>query len=139
MGRGRQARASHPRFDPPALTGDERLNGETPPKQPESWRRGRVSRSVRRATPRRFDGRVKAAEHLERVPDIGRMSVESLARQECKNMTASESTATEGTSGAERSAAALQAELTIIVVTWNTRELTLRCLETLFDNTPDLR
>jgi N-acetylglucosaminyl-diphospho-decaprenol L-rhamnosyltransferase len=53
-------------------------------------------------------------------------------------MTASESTATEGTSGAERSAAALQAELTIIVVTWNTRVLTLSCLETLFDNTPDL-
>ena len=53
-------------------------------------------------------------------------------------MTASESTAPEATSGAEGSAAALQAELTVIVVTWNTRELTLRCLETLFDNTPDL-
>jgi N-acetylglucosaminyl-diphospho-decaprenol L-rhamnosyltransferase len=53
-------------------------------------------------------------------------------------MTASESTATEGTSGAEGSAAAQQAEVTVIVVTWNTRELTLRCLETLFDNTPDL-
>jgi N-acetylglucosaminyl-diphospho-decaprenol L-rhamnosyltransferase len=35
--------------------------------------------------------------------------------------------------------AAIPAELTVIVVTWNTRELTLRCLETLFDNTPDLR
>lgn len=35
--------------------------------------------------------------------------------------------------------AAAPAELTVIVVTWNTRELTLRCLETLFDNTPDLR
>ncbi len=30
------------------------------------------------------------------------------------------------------------AELTVIVVTWNTRELTLRCLETLFENTPNL-
>lgn len=30
------------------------------------------------------------------------------------------------------------AELTVIVVSWNTREMTLRCLETLFDNTPDL-
>ena len=37
------------------------------------------------------------------------------------------------------SSAALPAELTVIVVTWNTRELTLRCLETLFDNTPNLR
>jgi N-acetylglucosaminyl-diphospho-decaprenol L-rhamnosyltransferase len=54
-------------------------------------------------------------------------------------MTASERTATEATSMVERSAATLQAELTVIVVTWNTRELTLRCLETLFDNTPDLR
>ncbi len=32
----------------------------------------------------------------------------------------------------------LLAELTIIIVTWNTRELTLRCLETLFENTPNL-
>ena len=47
-------------------------------------------------------------------------------------MTALESTAPEATSGAERSAAALQPELTVVVVTWNTRELTLRCLETLF-------
>ncbi len=39
----------------------------------------------------------------------------------------------------ERSAAARPAELTVIIVTWNTRELTLRCLETLFDNTPNLR
>jgi N-acetylglucosaminyl-diphospho-decaprenol L-rhamnosyltransferase len=53
-------------------------------------------------------------------------------------MTASESTAPEATGGAESSAVALPAELTIIVVSWNTRELTLRCLETLFDNTPDL-
>jgi N-acetylglucosaminyl-diphospho-decaprenol L-rhamnosyltransferase len=54
-------------------------------------------------------------------------------------MTASESIAPEATTVVERSAAALQAELTVIVVTWNTRELTLRCLETLFDNTPNLR
>ena len=43
------------------------------------------------------------------------------------------------TSVAERSAATHPAELTVIVVTWNTRELTLRCLKTLFDNTPNLR
>jgi GT2 family glycosyltransferase len=54
-------------------------------------------------------------------------------------MTASESIAPEATTVVERSAAAPQAELTVIVVTWNTRELTLRCLETLFDNTPNLR
>jgi len=51
----------------------------------------------------------------------------------------SESTATKMTSMVDRSAAALPAELTVVVVTWNTRELTLRCLETLFDNTPNLR
>ena len=39
----------------------------------------------------------------------------------------------------DHSSAASEPELTIIVVTWNTRELTLRCLETLFDNTPDVR
>jgi hypothetical protein len=39
----------------------------------------------------------------------------------------------------DHSGAASEPELTIIVVTWNTRELTLRCLETLFDNTPDVR
>jgi N-acetylglucosaminyl-diphospho-decaprenol L-rhamnosyltransferase len=41
------------------------------------------------------------------------------------------------TSAAQNSAA-VPAELTIVVVTWNTRELTLRCLETLFENTPSL-
>jgi hypothetical protein len=54
-------------------------------------------------------------------------------------MTVSESTATEMMSAVERSATAFPAELTVIVVTWNTRELTLRCLETLFDNTLNLR
>jgi N-acetylglucosaminyl-diphospho-decaprenol L-rhamnosyltransferase len=67
---------------------------------------------------------------------VARRRLESPARQECTNMT--ESTAAKGMSDARRSAAALQAELTVIVVSWNTRELTLRCLETLFDNTPDL-
>jgi N-acetylglucosaminyl-diphospho-decaprenol L-rhamnosyltransferase len=51
----------------------------------------------------------------------------------------SESTATEMMSVVERSTTELPVELTIIVVTWNTRELTLRCLKTLFDNTPNLR
>ena len=37
-----------------------------------------------------------------------------------------------------RRASTAPAELTVIVVTWNTRDLTLRCLETLFDNTPNL-
>ena len=36
---------------------------------------------------------------------------------------------------AHGSSAASPAELTVIVVTWNTRDLTLRCLETLFENT----
>ena len=76
---------------------------------------------------------------MSKAPISGECRLESLARRERTNMTASESTAPEATSGAEGSAAALQAELTVIVVTWNTRELTLRCLETLFDNTPDLR
>jgi GT2 family glycosyltransferase len=40
---------------------------------------------------------------------------------------------------AAQNSAAVPAELTIVVVTWNTRELTLRCLETLFENTPNLR
>jgi N-acetylglucosaminyl-diphospho-decaprenol L-rhamnosyltransferase len=39
----------------------------------------------------------------------------------------------------ESSAAAFPTDLAVIIVTWNTRELTLRCLETLFDNTPNLR
>ena len=43
------------------------------------------------------------------------------------------------TSMVEKSAASRPAELTVVVVTWNTRELTIRCLETLFDNTPNLR
>jgi GT2 family glycosyltransferase len=53
------------------------------------------------------------------------------------NMTVPESTANEATSIDESSAVAQEAELTVIVVTWNTRELTLRCLETLFDNSPN--
>jgi N-acetylglucosaminyl-diphospho-decaprenol L-rhamnosyltransferase len=53
-------------------------------------------------------------------------------------MIRSESTATTTTRSVESSAAPA-AELTVVVVTWNTRQLTLRCLETLFDNTPDLR
>jgi N-acetylglucosaminyl-diphospho-decaprenol L-rhamnosyltransferase len=55
------------------------------------------------------------------------------------SMTVSESTATEMMSMVERSAMAFPAELTVVVVNWNTRELTLRCLETVFDNTPNLR
>ncbi len=48
-------------------------------------------------------------------------------------------TASSPESGARGSpAGASPAELTVIVVTWNTRDLTLRCLETLFANTPDL-
>ncbi len=39
---------------------------------------------------------------------------------------------------AERPGAASPADLTVIVVTWNTRDLTLRCLETLFENTSDV-
>jgi N-acetylglucosaminyl-diphospho-decaprenol L-rhamnosyltransferase len=50
----------------------------------------------------------------------------------------SESTATQTTGMVEQSAPSSPAELTVIVVTWNTRELTLRCLETLFDNTHDV-
>ena len=50
-------------------------------------------------------------------------------------MSVSEGTATE----TKKVAGGSVAELTVIVVTWNTRELTLRCLETLFDNTPNLR
>jgi GT2 family glycosyltransferase len=49
-----------------------------------------------------------------------------------------EGAATETAAKVERSPRALSAELTVIVVTWNTRELTMRCLETLFDNTPNL-
>ena len=52
-------------------------------------------------------------------------------------MTGSGSMATATRSMIESSAAS-PAELTVIVVTWNTRELTLRCLETLFDNTLDV-
>jgi GT2 family glycosyltransferase len=43
------------------------------------------------------------------------------------------------TSMVKKSAMACPAELTVVIVTWNTRELTLRCLDTLFDNTPNLR
>jgi len=43
------------------------------------------------------------------------------------------------TKNVARKDAGVPAELTIIVVNWNTRDLTLRCLETLFDNTPDVR
>jgi N-acetylglucosaminyl-diphospho-decaprenol L-rhamnosyltransferase len=50
------------------------------------------------------------------------------------NANLSESAATETAGKVERS----PAELTVIIVTWNTRELTMRCLESLFDNTPDL-
>ena len=47
-------------------------------------------------------------------------------------------TASDATRVADQSAAASKPELTVIVITWNTRDLTLRCLETLFENTPDL-
>jgi GT2 family glycosyltransferase len=47
-------------------------------------------------------------------------------------------TATESARGVENTSAS-PAELTVIVVNWNTRELVLRCLQTLFDNTPNLR
>ncbi len=53
-------------------------------------------------------------------------------------MVMSAGTATDSTSGVG-SPLAVPAELTVIVVNWNTRELVLRCLQTLFDNTPDLR
>jgi N-acetylglucosaminyl-diphospho-decaprenol L-rhamnosyltransferase len=54
-------------------------------------------------------------------------------------MAGSTSTSVENTDPIESATETSPAELTIIVVTWNTRELTLRCLETLFENTPDLR
>ncbi|HXZ14689.1 MAG TPA: glycosyltransferase family 2 protein, partial [Roseiarcus sp.] len=53
-------------------------------------------------------------------------------------MTVSGTPGTEAASSAQRSTGASPAELTIIVVTWNSRDLTLRCLETLFENTPNL-
>lgn len=53
-------------------------------------------------------------------------------------MPGSTSTSAETTRTVE-SATEAPVELTVIVVSWNTRELTLRCLETLFENTPDLR
>jgi N-acetylglucosaminyl-diphospho-decaprenol L-rhamnosyltransferase len=52
-------------------------------------------------------------------------------------MSMPKSKSTETTNTVDRSTA-LAAELTVVIVTWNTRELTLRCLETLFDNTHDL-
>ena len=51
-------------------------------------------------------------------------------------MARAESTGGEKTGMVARSAS--RAELTVIVVTWNTRALTLRCLETLFANTHGL-
>lgn len=53
-------------------------------------------------------------------------------------MVISAGTATEATGMADNSAA-IAPELAVIIVNWNTRELVLRCLQTLFDNTPDLR
>ena len=50
----------------------------------------------------------------------------------------SDSAATQTTSKIEPGASPSPAELTVVVVSWNTRELTLRCLETLFDTTPDV-
>jgi N-acetylglucosaminyl-diphospho-decaprenol L-rhamnosyltransferase len=50
------------------------------------------------------------------------------------NANVPDNAATETAATVERSSA----ELTVIVVTWNTRELALRCLETLFNNTPYL-
>ncbi len=53
-------------------------------------------------------------------------------------MTASETLATRTAGSTGRPEGASPAELTVIVVTWNLRDLTLRCLETLFENTPKL-
>ena len=53
-------------------------------------------------------------------------------------MSGSESTTSKITSKVGSLAEGVRAELTVIVVTWNTRELTLRCLETLFENTVNL-
>jgi N-acetylglucosaminyl-diphospho-decaprenol L-rhamnosyltransferase len=54
-------------------------------------------------------------------------------------MAASTSTSAETTTTVDRATEASSVELTVIVVSWNTRALTLRCLETLFENTPGLR
>ena len=53
-------------------------------------------------------------------------------------MTVSESPATHPAGASDRPIMTSPAEVTVILVNWNTRDLTLRCLETLFDNTPDL-
>ena len=53
-------------------------------------------------------------------------------------MTMSEGSCTGPSRMVEMSTPAHSAELTVIVVTWNTLGLTLRCLETLFENTPDV-
>ena len=53
-------------------------------------------------------------------------------------MTVSGTAAAEVAGGARSTGVAAPAELTVIVVTWNSRALTLRCLETLFENTPNL-
>lgn len=57
-------------------------------------------------------------------------------RREFVSMTVSGHTAGEAT--VERSAGSFPVDLTVIVVSWNTREMTLRCLETLFETTPNL-
>src|SRR5271165_5434012 len=54
-------------------------------------------------------------------------------------MTEPASSAIETKNVVDKSAVASTVELTVVVVTWNTRDLTLRCLQILFDNTPDLR
>jgi len=53
-------------------------------------------------------------------------------------VTVSETPATKAAIAGEGSTPGSRAELTVIVVTWNSRDLTLRCLETLFESTPNL-